>query len=200
MPENSGFTSAINAGLKACRSTWVARLDADDWWNSDHLEVLERNLDRAKNPVSLVATRARYWSQTHQAGFSPGAMSGARLRCYMMHDNPFVHSAAAFKRLSAQQLGGYPVNVRWEDYGLWITLLNHENAIICDAVTVNCTKAADSLSSIDKLTALKGRMVMQYRAWRLFRKNCPITGTFRLASTLIRVLYHSLVQRLVSPA
>jgi len=188
--ENSGVSVAITAGLRECRGAWIAKLDADDWWDRNHLETLENSLATAAENSSLVATRARYWNeQNHQIGESRGPLDGDSLRCFMMDDHPFVHSAVMFRFGAARQVGGYPNGVRWEDYGLWIALMGTDNALILDAITVNCRKRTGSLSSVSKLLALQSRLEMQRRAWRQFRRWCPVTGSVRLAVTWIRVSF-----------
>lgn len=198
LAENRGFTAAINAGLGACHCAWIARLDADDWWNDDHLEILERSMTNAGGGTALVATRARYWDdEGRQVGESCGPMHGNALRCFMMRDNPFVHSAVMFDYEAACQAGSYPSNVRWEDYGLWIALMSTNNAVIVDATTANCQKRLDSLSSVSTLTALQGRLEMQIRAWRMFRRRCPFRGSTALVLTWARVFFAAAKQRLL---
>ena len=198
LTKNRGFTAAINAGLSECRCAWIARLDADDWWNSDHLEMLEHSLAKTGDSTSLVATRARYWNdESHQVGESCGPMYGDALRCSMMHDNPFVHSAVMFRLEAARRVGGYPSGVRWEDYGLWIALISIDNALIVDATTVNCRKRMGSLSSVSKLVALQGRLEMQQRAWRLLRRWCPLVGSIGLARSWVHVSFAAAKQRLL---
>ena len=195
--ENRGLCAAINEGLNECRCAWVARIDADDWWDNNHLETLEMSMGTAPENSALVATRARYWNDdNHQIGESSGPLDGNALRCLIMHDNPFVHSAVMFRRDAARQVGGYPNGVRWEDYGLWITLMSTFNALILDTITVNCQKRAGSLSSVDKLLALQGRLKMQRRAWRQFRHCCRVSGSISLAMTWARVCFAAARQRL----
>ena len=199
LTKNRGFSSAINTGLRECRCAWIARLDADDWWDSNHLETLERSIAAATENSSLVATRARYWNEEgHLIGDSRGPLLGDALRCFMMRDNPFVHSAVMFHREAACRVGGYPIDVRWEDYELWIALMRSGNALILDATTVNCRKRAGSLSSVSKLLALQARLRMQQQAWRQFRRCCPLTGGIGLLVTWSRVSFAA-VRRRLSP-
>lgn len=199
LTENRGFSAAINAGLSECRCAWIARLDADDWWDRNHLQTLEDSMATAPENSSLIATRARYWNdESHQIGESRAPLDADALRCFMMQDNPFVHSAVMFRLEAARQVGGYPNGVRWEDYGLWIALMSTYNALILDATTVNCRKRTGSLSSVSKLIALQGRLNMQRRAWRQFRRWCPLTGAIGLAITWSRVSFAAARRRLPS--
>jgi glycosyltransferase involved in cell wall biosynthesis len=188
LSKNRGVAYACNAGLDVCSGEWVARLDADDWWDGNHLETLEALLATTGLNNALIATRARYWGADNRLiGISHGPLNRSALRCFMMHDNPFVHSAVIFHRETALQAGGYPTDTQWEDYGLWIALANHGDALIVDTTTVNYRTHPDSLSSIDKPISLQGRLEMQRRAWRLFRRQCPLAGTIALAATWTRV-------------
>lgn len=193
---NRGVSVAANKGLRECHGKWVARVDADDWWDENHLETLERLLQTSHSNVSLVATRARYWNDKgYQIGESHEPLNAGALRCFMMRDNPFVHSAVMFRLEAARHVGSYPISVRWEDYGLWIALMRKNDALILDTVTVNCRKGKGSLSAVDKLTALQGRLEMQLVAWRQFRRSCPINGTAQLVTTWFRLFIASAMRR-----
>ncbi len=197
LAQNMGFSMAINAGLNECYGAWITRLDADDWWDSDHLETLELGLSAAHENTCLVAVRARYWNETgREIGESNGPLEGDALRCQMMHDNPFVHSAVMFRLDAARAVGGYPSGVRWEDYRLWIMLMRTFNARILDATTVNCRKRAGSLSSVSKIVALEDRFEMQCLAWREFWRTCPVTGSLRLVMAWTRVSFAAIRRRL----
>lgn len=50
---NQGISAARNAGLAARRTRWIALLDADDLWTSDHLERLSLAIHRC--PDAIVA-------------------------------------------------------------------------------------------------------------------------------------------------
>lgn len=186
--ENRGVSVAANTGLHECHGDWIARIDADDWWDDNHLETLEQLLQTSHLKVALVSTRARYWNEKgHETGESHGPLNAGALRCFLMRDNPFVHSAVMFRREAACQLGKYPISVRWEDYGLWIAMMRTNDALILDTITVNCQKRTGSLSAVNKLTALQARLDMQLLAWRQFRRSCPIAGTAQLVITCLRV-------------
>src|SRR5699024_1556507 len=44
--KNQGVSAARNRGIKEASYQWVAFLDGDDLWNSDHLEEITKMMDK----------------------------------------------------------------------------------------------------------------------------------------------------------
>jgi succinoglycan biosynthesis protein ExoO len=59
LPENRGKSYAMNHAITRANGTWVAVLDADDWYEPDRLATLVA-AGEARN-VSLVADNQRFW-------------------------------------------------------------------------------------------------------------------------------------------
>lgn len=55
-----GPASARNAGIQAASGDWVAFLDADDWWQPDHLGRIQRLM--AHSPDSVYLAAAEHYS------------------------------------------------------------------------------------------------------------------------------------------
>ena len=120
---NQGAGVALARGLAECRSTWVARADADDVNEPDRLERQLALLEASGADVCSAA-------MTEFAG-SPDHVLGVR-RCPTTHDlvarqlrtrNPVNHPTAVFRREAALRAGGYQPLPHLEDYDLWARML-----------------------------------------------------------------------------
>ena len=187
--EQKGQTKRMNEGLRHSSGDWVARLDADDWWQPNHIEVISNFLYERQAEYSLVGTRARYVEPSGiHSGLSPYPGSERQIWCYLMKDNPFVHSGVIYRRDTALEIGGYSNNVRWEDYSLWIELAARGRVAILPDITVNYRKALGWSSKIEKSIALTERFLLQRKAAGLFFRRCPLRGIFFIVASWLRII------------
>lgn len=123
LPVNVGLASALNAGLEAIDTEYVARMDADDVCRPDRFErqlgvIEERDLDIlgtglaefAGSPDAVVATRT--------------PPLGDEIRRRAPFAQPFNHPTVVYRRATVLAVGGYPTDVgRLEDYVLFARML-----------------------------------------------------------------------------
>ncbi len=123
-----GLVAALNAGLDACRSDLVVRMDADDLMHPErlaaHLAHFERNPD-----LALSAVQVELLSETPvQAGFREylrwqnGCLTREQITRDLYIESPFAHPAVAFRRQAVLAAGGYRDGPFPEDYELWLRL------------------------------------------------------------------------------
>ena len=117
------LTQSLNKGLQIARGDYVARLDADDVAAPVRLarqvEFLDRNSDvlLAGSAVRVIDEHGRVTGR-----IDPPQASGSLYNA-LAWSNPFVHSAAIFRREAVVGLGGYPETyVYAQDLALWIEL------------------------------------------------------------------------------
>jgi glycosyltransferase involved in cell wall biosynthesis len=188
-PEQKGQTKRMNEGLRLSSGEWVARLDADDWWQPNHIEIISNFLSERQAEYSLVGTRAKYVEPSGKcSGLSPYPGSERDIWCYLMKDNPFVHSGVIFRRELALEIGGYSIDVRWEDYSLWIELASRRKIAILPDVTVNYRKALGMSSRVDTSIALTERFFLQRKAASLFLRRCPFKGALFIVTSWLRII------------
>jgi glycosyltransferase involved in cell wall biosynthesis len=125
---HEGIVSALNAGLKACRSPYVARMDSDD---RSHPERLARQAAylQAHPQVGVVSCRVRGFpaGQVRQ-GFQVyiewlnSLINDENIRREMFVESPLPHPSVAFRREVVLVAGGYQERGWAEDYDLWLRL------------------------------------------------------------------------------
>ncbi|MCL2804225.1 MAG: glycosyltransferase, partial [Micrococcales bacterium] len=119
---NQGISAALNAGLKVCRHSIVARCDADDVnlpeRFSTQIPMLQAGLDLVGGAM------VEFTDQARQAGIGRNYPTGqAEISQFARLHNPFAHPTVVFRRQLVEQAGGYPRLDRLEDYLLWVRLL-----------------------------------------------------------------------------
>lgn len=126
--ENQGVSAARNRGISEARTDFIAFLDADDEWESDHLETLLRL--RARFPqagafttaYSLVNTRGKAVPGKFRAipahpweGILPDYFESAALG-----DPPVCSSAVALSHRTFSEIGFFKVGEKiGEDLDMW---------------------------------------------------------------------------------
>lgn len=119
--ENAGVAAARNNGVAASKGEYVCFLDADDWWEANFLEEMDKLILEYPD-AGLYATNYVYYKpgKTHVA---------LKLeRGYMNYPEAYLHSdampvstgAACMPRKVFAEIGGFPLGINLgEDFLLW---------------------------------------------------------------------------------
>lgn len=187
--ENAGIVGALNAGLKACTSPWVARIDADDYWLSDHLLNLRNGILKGDVNLGLIAGSAVIMKGDQLVSYS-AVLEDDQIRQALVKDNPFVHSAVAFKLSALEDVGAYDSTSIFEDYDLWIRILSEYKGQIISSKTCVHNRSEDSLSANYRLVdSLKERLKLQSKSLRVL-KNFSLLGLLSLFVTSCKWIWH----------
>lgn len=137
--ENRGISTAMNAGLRAVRGPFVARLDSDDAWFVDLLARTVEVLD-ASPGIDVVYSRARAMSsdgtpREHYLGLPLRFPDDALLS--LVWGDPTCNITAVARRECFASAGPYDETLRThEDWDMWLRVArNHRFAFL------NCTLA-----------------------------------------------------------
>jgi glycosyltransferase involved in cell wall biosynthesis len=121
---NLGLTKSLNRIMAYAQGEFIARIDADDIWMENKLE-LQINfmtlhpeigiLGGADSVVGLEGIVQKVMPQTDK-----------EIRASLYKTSPFVHSAVFFRKTLVEQLGSYnPAYRNTQDYDLWCRFLLH---------------------------------------------------------------------------
>ncbi len=122
--KNLGLTRSLNKGLKATTTPYVARIDADDWWDPHKLE-LQANFVDANPDYGVIGCWYTNYTQNKVIPYKPNMMD-MQIRQQLIYQNQFAHSCILFDRRLVQRLGGYDATIKYgQDYELWMRCLPH---------------------------------------------------------------------------
>jgi glycosyltransferase involved in cell wall biosynthesis len=125
---HGGIIPALNAGLQACRSGLIARMDADD---RCHHERLERQVEqmRAHSELALVGSLVEGFPVDDvRGGFQAyiewlnHLVDHEAIAREIFIESPFAHPSVMFRKRWVAQVGGYQERGWPEDYDLWLRL------------------------------------------------------------------------------
>jgi glycosyltransferase involved in cell wall biosynthesis len=125
---HAGIISALNLGLKYCRSPYIARMDSDDISHPQRLEQQVIYLE-AHPEVSLVSCLVEgYPFEQVREGFRiyiawlNSLVSDEDIRREIFVESPFAHPSVMLRKDRLYEAGGYQENGWAEDYDLWLRL------------------------------------------------------------------------------
>lgn len=126
--DHAGIIPALNAGWRACRGAYIARMDADDLCSPVRLEkqveLLERQPDLALAaslvegfPVERVREGFRIYIEWLNSLVMPDAIARE-----MFIESPLSHPSVMLRRAWLERMGGYEEHGWPEDYDLWLRM------------------------------------------------------------------------------
>lgn len=124
LSENVGLGAALAAGVVACRSPYVARVDSDDISTPNRIELQADFLD-AHPDIAAVGG----WV-TEFEGDPRNIVATRRLPCnpdelhrFSKRRSPLNHPAVMFRKDAVIDVGNYAAYRQSQDYHLWVRLL-----------------------------------------------------------------------------
>jgi cellulose synthase/poly-beta-1,6-N-acetylglucosamine synthase-like glycosyltransferase len=126
--EGGGLVTALNTGLAACQSPFIARMDGDDIC---HPRRFEKQLTYLNDhpETGLVACTFRHFPRTtlkdgmiDYETWQNGLISHELVLRDLFVESPFVHPGIMTRRSILEELGGYQDNGWPEDYDLWLRM------------------------------------------------------------------------------
>lgn len=163
---NQGQTACLNQGLALARGEWIARQDADDLSLPTRLAS---QWETAARDATLALVGCQAWI-IDGAGAFEGTLNlplgPASIEWAALFENPFIHTAAFFRRELIAGLGGYDESFRiCQDYDLWERLLRTHRAMNLPGRLVQYRHTAQSLSQAGQETARAEALRVRSALW-----------------------------------
>lgn len=132
---HGGIVAALNAGLKAARGLFIARMDADDTAHPQRLALQTAHL-WANSEITLSASLAAFGGdRTNAYGFAHfvdwqnSLLSQDDIWRNRFRDTPVCHPTTMFRREAVDRWGPYADGDFAEDWELWLRWL-HKGALM----------------------------------------------------------------------
>jgi glycosyltransferase involved in cell wall biosynthesis len=138
LPANAGNAVARNRCIHEARCELIAWLDADDYWEPNHLEVVAGLLDRYAEAAAAFSTVQFVGSLKGQLvpRFPAGEPREVFWECFWR--TPAGQMGAVTRRDALLRIGGYTEAQRSaNDYDLWMRLSRHYPFVCTHEVTSN---------------------------------------------------------------
>lgn len=172
------FKNLTDSLIYACSKTkldYIARIDSDDWWVSNKLELQLEFIKRYN--YDLVSSCYKTFSDKNEI-VNQSLVSGIVGIKELSVSNPICHSAVLFKRSVYDDLGGYDRNFRTtQDYDLWskMCLSNYKLFIVNRILTLR-GYSNNSISQMRRLDQKRNTLKIRLR----FFKHCFKSPSFLL--------------------
>lgn len=125
LSNNVGLGKALAIGLDACSYELVARMDSDDVAVATRFEKQISYL--MENPtVSLISSQIAEFDNipTNSKSIRNVPVDQYSIVRFSKSRNPMNHMAVVFKKSAVASVGGYLPFLGYEDYYLWVRMLN----------------------------------------------------------------------------
>ena len=120
LTQNQGLGKALNAGLKACRNEWIARMDSDDISLPGRFEQQLQYIVTHPDIDVLGCAIDEFTSDENTINAT--RLCPERVDSYIKFRSPVNHPTAFFRKSSVLKAGGYQHCLFMEDYHLWIRM------------------------------------------------------------------------------
>ncbi|MES2418185.1 MAG: glycosyltransferase family 2 protein [Bacteroidota bacterium] len=167
--ENKGIAAALNTGLSAANTIYIARFDADDICYPDRLQV-QYDFMVANPDYSVIGSAADYVDVAKNYVFThlPLAFSNSEIRQLDFRSCPFIHSSVFYKREIILGYGGYnEYAYTFEDHLLWVNLLRKEKVCNLERSLIKVRLNPESITIDEKWRTPQFRKI-KYKALQEF--------------------------------
>ncbi len=198
--ENKGFLYSLIEGIYNSNGNYIARIDADDIWEYNHLYLILKEFKKNGSLV-LCGSNAIFVNNVNKiVGKTNLPLKDSEIRKYMLRDNPFIHSSVVFKKEVYNKTCGYLINEECakliSDYNLFFELSKKGQCMNIAEYTVLYRILDNSMSrNIDKCINYNARLKIMKKVFMFYKKKFLyyFINSFKVK---IKIFYHCTVKKL----
>ncbi len=174
-----GLAGASNAGIKKAESEWIIRLDADDWFHPQCIEILlekaeKTGVDLIYGDYFIVEAEGKIVCSHSQIGNMIGAG----------YESSPLAAGCLFRKDCWRQIGGYDESLRFqEDFDFWLKFTERFKTAYVPQPLMYYRKHSGSMSTNRKPRSEARRQVKHKAACRR-RRTIPNEGIQMIVSTI----------------
>lgn len=124
---NYGLGISLEKGLKACSCEYVARFDSDDLNKPQRMEVMLNHMNRVENQnIAVLGSQIAEFvdDPKNPSGRRKVPTSFDKVAHVIFFRNPLNHMSVVFRKSMVVSVDGYKDMPGFEDYYLWMRLIN----------------------------------------------------------------------------
>ncbi|MFS9770203.1 glycosyltransferase [Enterobacter chuandaensis] len=126
LEKNVGLGEALNIGLRSCSHNLVFRMDTDDICHKDRFLKQLAYLDSHPEVGLLSSTVGEFKHSVDDVyAYRKLPLSHQEIIKFAKKRSPFNHMAVVFKRDLVLAAGGYQHEYLYEDYALWVRMIQN---------------------------------------------------------------------------
>lgn len=185
--KHSGLGLTLRIGIKKCNNELIARIDADDIWDSLKVEKQLKYLEEHKD-VSMLGTNVFEFFEDKSNIVSLVSLPSdyEEILKYSKYRNPFRHSSLIYKKSDVLKCGNYRDYPYFEDYDLWLRM------IINGCKCLNINEPLTYMRINEDFYKRRGG-VKYCKHMITFRKEYYKKGYFNFKSYYFTIIFHSIV-------
>lgn len=162
--ENKGFLYSLNEAIGKSTGNFIARIDADDFWDENHIITILKKFNQNSDYVLIGSQCIIINDNDEVLGESNLPINHKKIVKWLHKDNPFIHSSVVFKKEVYLKTTGYYSSdsdffKHIADYNLWFEFSKFGLCENINEKTVYYRFAENSMSrSINMVNNLKSRL------------------------------------------
>ncbi|OON96407.1 MAG: hypothetical protein ATN32_00935 [Candidatus Epulonipiscium fishelsonii] len=204
LKRNIELARALNIGLKHCKNELVARMDTDDISKPERCETQLKFLEEHPN-IDMIGSYAAEFSKSIEEIENIKTVPQTYLEIvkFIKTRNPFNHPSVMYKKSKVLSIGGYKHFRGFEDYYLWIKMINNglvvaniKKVLIYMRTTEEMFKRRGGVSYFkDMLTLAKYLKMKNLMSTLEFYRFITLRGIVILMPNTLRALFYKIFLR-----